>query len=44
MTQLAFKVNLNPREALDLTKKRQNADLVYEEFYDLGNNHSIDYF
>lgn len=38
MSTYSFKVNINPREALDLVKKSQSADLVHEEDHDLGKN------
>lgn len=36
MSKYIFKVNITPKDALDLIKKNQSADLVHEEFFDLG--------
>ncbi|MDR3583721.1 MAG: DUF6054 family protein [Desulfosporosinus sp.] len=32
-----FKVSISPKEALELVKLNENADLVHEETHDLGN-------
>ncbi|MDR3600951.1 MAG: DUF6054 family protein [Desulfosporosinus sp.] len=32
-----FKVSISPKEALELVKQNENADLVHEETHDLGN-------
>jgi len=31
-----FKVSITPKEALDLVKENENADLVHEEIHNLG--------
>jgi hypothetical protein len=31
-----FKVSISPKEALELVRQRENADLVHEETHDLG--------
>ena len=41
MSKLSFNVNLMPSEALDLVRKNQNADLVHEEFNELGEDRFI---
>ncbi|HLR20368.1 MAG TPA: DUF6054 family protein [Tissierellaceae bacterium] len=41
MSKYNFKVNINPKEAFELVKSYQNADLVHEEFINLENNRSI---
>lgn len=41
MSQLSFNVNIMPAEALELVKNNQDADLVYEEYNDLGSDKMI---
>lgn len=36
MSIINFKVNITPGQALDLVKERQSADLVHEEFFNVG--------
>lgn len=36
MSTYNFKVNITPGQALDLVKERQSADLVHEEFFNVG--------
>ncbi|TBL77678.1 DUF6054 family protein [Paenibacillus thalictri] len=36
MSKVNFNVNLMPYEALDLIRDNQNADLVHEEYHELG--------
>lgn len=36
-----LKVNINPSEAFEIVKREQNADLVHEEFFDLGEGRFI---
>ncbi|AKL94847.1 hypothetical protein CACET_c13820 [Clostridium aceticum] len=36
MSKYNFKISITPKEALALVKKGQDADLVHEEFFDLG--------
>lgn len=38
MNTYNFKVRITPKEALDLVKENENADLVHEEIHSLGNN------
>lgn len=37
MSQCSFNVSLMPLEAMNNVKDREDADLVYEEFHDVGN-------
>lgn len=41
MSVINFKVNIAPVEAFSLVRENQNADLVHEEFHDVGNGKSI---
>lgn len=41
MSQLSFNVNIMPAEALELVKNNQDADLVYEEYNELGSDRLI---
>lgn len=41
MSNYSFKVNLNPERAYDMVKEGQNAELVYEEFIDIGDGRKI---
>lgn len=41
MSKYNFKINISPKEAYELIKLDQNADLVHEEFIDLDNGKSI---
>jgi len=36
MSKYKFKVNISPSEALDIVKKTHDADLVHEEYSDVG--------
>jgi hypothetical protein len=37
MSQYSFIVNLTPSAAMGKIKEEENADIVYEEFHDIGN-------
>lgn len=38
MSAESYKVSLTPKEALELVKKNESADLVHEELHNLGSN------
>ncbi|HZK57683.1 MAG TPA: DUF6054 family protein [Clostridia bacterium] len=41
MSKYDFRIGISPEEALRLIKESQNADLVHEEFFDLGDGKCI---
>lgn len=41
MSKYSIQVNIMPLRALELIKDRQDADLVHEEYHDLGDGKSI---
>ncbi|WP_029420656.1 DUF6054 family protein [Alicyclobacillus macrosporangiidus] len=41
MSELSFRVNLSPGEAYNRVREKEEADLVHEEFHDLGDGRAI---
>ena len=41
MSQSSFQVNITPSQALSLVQDGMNADLIHEEFHDVGGGRSI---
>lgn len=41
MSQISFEVSLSPQQALQLVMDNENADLVYDEWHDLGDGKQI---
>ncbi|MFZ5967414.1 MAG: DUF6054 family protein [Bacillota bacterium] len=41
MSKYNYRVSITPREVFHVVKENQNADLVHEEFFDLGEGKAI---